>query len=450
MKMKRLILLLLVIAIISPLPEEIFHGIGIEIEAATKKKTSNKKIVSSSKKTGASKKSSAKKKKGKTSKKGKGKSYKKVARAAYSVIYSDTTTGEWIHRGRQKIVIYRDSLGVVRAMAPSAGGASMGHSYAAALNQYADSLKTYGIKVYSLIAPSQGEFYMPPQINDNQSQEKVIYDVAKLYFSKNLIPIFVSDTLRAHKQEEIYNRTDHHWSPLGAYYASAKLAAQLGVPFLPLSEYDADSVRNYVGTMYRFSGDPAVKNSPETFIYYIPSGDYFAEFIDYNVVNQITRGESEKHEAPIIRKFPDGSGAAYSTFLGGDNHTVRIVNRKGNNDRKLLIVKDSFGNAMAPCLINSFDEVHVIDFRYYPHNLMDYALDNGITDLVFVNVTGIAFANTTAGRFHRMMKRYGAGELEEASEEVEEVDVEEDDSDEQAEDNGVEEEDNDNHEEEDE
>lgn len=441
--MKRLILLLLIIAMTSPFPEEFFQGPGVVIEAATKKKTSAKNKASSSRKGATSKKSSANKKKGKSLKSKKGKSVKKIARPAYSVVYSDTATGEWIHRGRQKIVIHRDSAGVVRAMAPSGGAPSMGRSYAMAINQYADSLKSRGIKVYSMIVPSQGEFYMPSMISDNQSQEKVIYDVARLYFNQDVGPIFVSDTLRTHKEEEIYNRTDHHWSPLGAYYASAKLAADLGMPFPGLGEYAVDSVRNYVGTMYKFSGDPAVKNSPETFVYYIPPGDYYAEFIDYDVVNQITRGESEKHEAPIIRKFPDGSGAAYSTFLGGDNHTVRIVNRNGSTGRKLLIVKDSFGNAMAPCLINSFDEVHVIDFRYYPHNLIDYAEDNGITDLVFVNVTGIAFAPTTSARFQRMMKRYGINEQEEITDDDEDSAAEDDEEDGEAEEDIDEEEDED-------
>lgn len=327
---------------------------------------------------------------------------KKSSKSGISVIYTDTATGEWIHRGNAGIIIHRDAEGTVRAMSPFRVSPSVGEPYALALNEYAERLKDKGVQLYSLIAPTQGEFYMPPQVEENRSQAEVIEAVAE-YFSDDVTPIFVAEALRAHRDEDIYNRTDHHWAPLGAFYAAEKLAKQLHRPFTPLNKYRPDTVRDYVGTMYKFSGDPAVKNSPEDFIAFITPGDYYAESIDYKVSNNETVSESEKHPSQVFRKFKDGSGAAYSTFLGGDHFTVRIVNRNGDSGRKILIVKDSFGNALAPCLINSFDEVHVVDFRYFPHNLLDYIDDNGITDLVFVNCPSLAFSKNATKRFHHMM-----------------------------------------------
>ena len=43
-----------------------------------------------------------------------------------------------------------------------------------------------------------------------------------------------------HKNEDIYTRTDHHWSQLGAYYASQEFARLADVPFTDLSEYEKD------------------------------------------------------------------------------------------------------------------------------------------------------------------------------------------------------------------
>lgn len=329
----------------------------------------------------------------------------KKSGSGITTIYKNPDTGEWIHRANKHIVVHRNSEGVVRAMSPFRANASTGEKYANALNEFADLLKYRDTKVYSLIGPTQGAFYMPPQIEDNVDQEMVIREVAEKYFSPDVTPIFVSENLRKHVDEEIYNHTDHHWAPLGAFYAAEKLVRQLGVPFVPLSQYETDSVRNYVGSMSNFSGDPAVKNNPETFYYFTPPGDYYAEFIDYTVVNKQTKSESPKHEAPIYKKFPDGSGGAYSTFFGGDRHTVRIVNRNPRNNRRILLVKDSFGNAVAPCLINSFEEVHVIDFRYFPHSVLDYIDDNDITDLVFVNCPSIAFSQNFANRAKFLMDR---------------------------------------------
>ena len=359
---------------------------------------------------------------GKTEKK-KGKTVpKKKGGSKISVVYTDTLTGEWIHRGNKSIVIHRDANGKVRAMSPFRTSPTVGKRYAEALNRYAEALKERGTKVYSLIAPSQGEFYMPPQITDNVSQDEVIRKVAQ-YFNYDVTPIFVADNLRKHVDEGIYNSTDHHWAPLGAFYAAEVLARELNVPFVPLDKYSTDSIRNYVGSMYNFSGDPAVKNNPELFVYFMPPGYYYSEFIDYKVVNQETKSESKKHEAPFFKKYPDGSGLAYCTFMGGDRYTVRIVNRNDNSGRKLLIVKDSFGNAVAPCLINSFDEVHVIDFRYFPHNLLDYVADNDITDLVFINCPSIALAQNTANRFNKMMSLDESGSVAEVDDEEAEEEV---------------------------
>ena len=368
--------------------------------SAAVKKSSKAKKKSSSRQAPAKKKSASKSKASK-----KKSTRKKVVRQPYSVIYSDTATGEWIHKGLKGIIIHRDTAGVVRAMAPFTIPVSAGKDYLELLNSVADSLQGRGVAVYSLLAPTQGEFYMPPQVTENTSQQMAIEKASKLYLNSNVKPIFVCEALRKHRQEEIYNRTDHHWSPLGAYYAASEFAAQLGLEFAPLEEFRPDTVRNYVGTMFKFSGDPAVKNAPEDFIYYVTPGNYYAEFIDYTIANQQTVGESEKHEESLFRHYNDGSGAAYSTYLGGDNHTVRIVNRDNSSGRKLLIVKDSFGNAVAPDLIPSFEEVHVIDFRWFPHNLLQYVADNDITDLVFINCVELAFANSTTEKMTKLINK---------------------------------------------
>ena len=156
--------------------------------------------------------------------------------------------------------------------------------------------------------------------------------------------------------------------------------------------------------MHRLSGDPEIKKHPEDFVYYIPGGEYTANFIDYTRTRKKGFSSGKPHDAPIFRKFPDGSGAAYSTYLGGDNHTVKIINKNGNTGRKICIIKDSYGNALAPCLINSFDEVHVIDFRYYPKNPIKYIKENNITDLIFVNCVELAFTNTTASKLNALRR----------------------------------------------
>ena len=93
--------------------------------------------------------------------------------------------------------------------------------------------------------------------------------------------------------------------------------------------------------------------------------------------------------------------------MGGDYFAVKVKKLKGDPKRRLLIVKDSFGNALPSNLFGTFGEVHVLDFRYYPHNLVRYVRDNGITDLAFVNCISIAFAPNTARRLGTMLTTAG-------------------------------------------
>lgn len=138
-------------------------------------------------------------------------------------VYSNPETGEWIHKGRRGIIIHRDSTGTVRAMTPYTGSGDQGRGYAEVINAYARELAGDGVRVYSMVEPTQGEFYMPEQTSTMGAEKRAIENFSS-HLDKSVTPIFIVDTLANHKDEEIYNRTDHHWSPLGAHYAASAVA----------------------------------------------------------------------------------------------------------------------------------------------------------------------------------------------------------------------------------
>lgn len=73
---------------------------------------------------------------------------------------------------------------------------------------------------------------------------------------------------------------------------------------------------------------------------------------------------------------------AYLKFLGGDSCIVK-VDTQMKNGRKLLVIKDSFGNAEIPFYTNSFEQIYVADVRYLECNLVSFIKDMGITDVLF-------------------------------------------------------------------
>lgn len=73
---------------------------------------------------------------------------------------------------------------------------------------------------------------------------------------------------------------------------------------------------------------------------------------------------------------------SYIRFMGGDDSSVKIKTGV-NNGRKLLVVKDSYGNAEIPFYTNSFEEIYVVDMRYFKCNLVNFINDMDITDVLF-------------------------------------------------------------------
>lgn len=282
----------------------------------------------------------------------------------------------------------------LRAFSIYGGSPENCSAYAATVSKYK---KIFGdaVNVYCMTIPTQGEFYCPEEAKPARSELSAITSIySKL--QNGAVSVDAYHALQPHLAEPIYARTDHHWQPLGAYYAAQEFARVAGVPFKDLSHYTEHIVFGFVGTMAGYSKDREVANSPENFVYYVPKDVFYeAEYYDYTLDKGRKRAVSEASmkERNFFRTFPDGSVAAYSTFMGGDAKLVKVTTST-TNGRRLLILKDSFGNALPGYLFYSFENIHVVDCRYFTRNIINYVRENGITDILFAN--NITHASMTA------------------------------------------------------
>lgn len=269
-------------------------------------------------------------------------------------------------------------------------------SNATALSRYAETAKAYAkafgdsVAVYCMPIPTSGEYYGEDPDNLPYCGRTAMEHCFQLLGS-DAVAVNVWQTLRDHVAEPIYSRTDHHWQPLGAYYAAEKFAEVAGVPFRSLADYDTCYVHRFVGTMPRYAKYPALRNYPEDLVYYKPRGvDYSVTFIEYQYNKQnVVTGEAPEAPGEIFRHYDDGKSGAYCTFLGGDPKVTNIKTST-HNGRRLLILKDSFGNALPAFLLFSFEQICVVDCRYFTKNIIDYARGEGITDILFANNLGHA------------------------------------------------------------
>lgn len=297
--------------------------------------------------------------------------------------YVNTVTGNAPYRRTAKGLFIVGKGDTVRAFDAFGGTSKSAKAYAAVVNKYHETFP--GVNIWVMPIPTASAFYTPdeaaPLVKSTHGFIKAMFeDLDPEVTGVDLYPV-----LGSHASEPIYSRTDHHWAPLGGYYAAQAFANAAGVPFLTLDKYEEHVVPDYVGTMYQFTKDAAVKNAPEDFVYYTPEGiDVETTYTTYSLDKARRRVVSKSQ--PKEGKFflPFKGVATYCTFMGGDSKLTKVVTPT-KNGRKLIILKDSFGNAIPGYLFGSFEEIHVIDCRYFTENMKNYVTDNSITDILFAN-----------------------------------------------------------------
>ncbi|MBV1821278.1 hypothetical protein KUA25_24855, partial [Bacteroidales bacterium MSK.15.36] len=80
------------------------------------------------------------------------------------------------------------------------------------------------------------------------------------------------------------------------------------------------------------------------------------------------------------------------------NHPLVKVKTKVNgavNDKKLLIIKDSYANCLVPFLTSHYGEIYMVDLRYYDKNINDLIQSEGIEDALILYNTNTFFEDAS-------------------------------------------------------
>lgn len=265
---------------------------------------------------------------------------------------------------------------VYKGMAMSLFGGSdqMAQWYAQVLSTYQAELPD--VQLYNMIIPTAIEFYVPDKYRDlTASQERtmgVIYDALDSRIKK----VNAFTELKQHTDEYLYFRTDHHWTGRGAYYAYRAFCEQAGFEPIRLEDCETRRLDNFIGTMYAQTQDSTLLQNPDYVEYFLFPQAYQAQLFVRN---------SPYYGVPCslwaeYAKSPN----SYSVFLAGDFPLIKVKTDL-HNGRKIMVVKESFGNAFAPFLINHYEEVHIVDQRYFQLAAIEYIKEQGINELLFAN-----------------------------------------------------------------
>ena len=266
--------------------------------------------------------------------------------------------------------------------------------YAAVVNRAA-ALVEGKATVYDMIIPTSIDIQLPDSVRATLSvsdQAKAInYMEALLSPSVKKVSIF--DTLKAHKNEYIYFRTDHHWTQLGAYYAYQEFCKVKGVQPVSLDDCEYRAFHNFTGSFFLDSGkSPVLGDTPDIVEAYMPA---------VNADLRITEQSGNQFTGSVIYNAETNSPYyKYSAFIWGDNPFSVITNYDMEQGESCLFIKESFGNALAPFLTYNYKYVYILDYRYGYSTVAALVDQYNITDVFFCNNISMTRASSLVNQLN--------------------------------------------------
>jgi len=236
------------------------------------------------------------------------------------------------------------------------------------------------VKFFEILAPTAFGACLSEKVQKDLGGSSQADAIQYIYgmISNDVEKVEIMNTLRAHNSEYLYFGTDHHWTALGAWYAYSEWCLKRGVEQHELSQFEKKEFPNFLGTFYAASGkSDSLKNHPDTVEAYVPMGTNDMTFWDF---------DGNEVAWPIINDVTDyDSNLKYCTFIGADEPLSIIENPQVTNDAAVILLKESYGNAFAPFLVDHYKKVIIVDYRYYTGNVNDLINQYNVSDVILLN-----------------------------------------------------------------
>lgn len=214
-----------------------------------------------------------------------------------------------------------------------------------------------------LLVPATGTVMddkLPANAQMYDAQE--IYETAKSVLPNVSFPDLYTALSDAKTQQQVYYRTDHHWTWYGAHTAYKTL--------LPNGKYSASPELfsdSFLGTTYSKTLDPDAK----------PDEVYIS------AVSENLSVTADGKQTELYYMAAANEKDKYKVFLGG-NYGQTTISGGCDNGKTLLIIKDSFANSLVPFLTADYETIIMLDLRYYMGSTQQLISENGVDEILFV------------------------------------------------------------------
>jgi hypothetical protein len=269
-----------------------------------------------------------------------------------------------------------------RALQLFGGNTAVARRFARVVNRYAQVLGPQ-VNVYCGVAPSASELYLPEKYRSMGSSEAANIQFIGQQLDSTVRFFDPVPFLHDHLHQYLYFHTDHHWTARGAYQAYAAWCTAASMEPVPLDQMTRKVIPNFYGSLYLQTRDNILKKNRDSVEFFRPA--------QATTTHYYTAMDQPPNVGDYLVEYARGHNS-YGVFLGADYPMMCIKVANPESERRVLLIKNSYGNAFAPFLVNHFKEVHVADYRYFTGSIREWVAKHQITDVIILH--GVFSANT--------------------------------------------------------
>lgn len=245
------------------------------------------------------------------------------------------------------------------------------------LSVTADFKDKTGIDTTVMIVPSTGYIMDDklPLVHKNYNDDRYYNRIESFCQKNGLGFVDLRDTFNSRKNStQIYYKTDHHWTTVGAYLAYQSLCEKWGIEVKETNGYIVEKTPDFYGTTYNTSG------------FWLNESDIIEVWKnrDNHSTCEITaNGKTTAYKSMFFPKQLEGADK-YTVFLNGNNPVTTVKNPDNKGKEKLLVIKDSFSHCLAPFLSEKFSQITLVDMRYYKKSVSEEIVKKDKFDKVLI------------------------------------------------------------------
>ena len=243
-------------------------------------------------------------------------------------------------------------------------------AYAETVNKFA--AKYPNIHVTCLLTPKCCAYHSPADYDDPHDNIASFIKSTYGMMDSSVTTVDCMGLMDQHAGEYMFYRTDHHWTSLGAYYASVAYCQANGLTPWTLDSYDTVVRTGDTGSLYMYGNHPAeLTANPDYSVARFPhvgySMVYYRDGVQYN-------GQAV-----------NGSVSDYAGMVLCGDQPLTVITTDNKNGKTLLVFKESYGNAFVPYMIDYYERIVVVDIREDVGSVSGIISQYGVTDTLIIN-----------------------------------------------------------------